>query len=137
VKFLGDFTNVRSNGEHQWGYTSELWIQDGRILGLFSGDSSSIAVGDPPTGLIVDQAFDAKTGRFSFSAQLPYSRYSFQGYLTKSTLKGRLINTTWNQSEEIILKKSKDDYSELLGDFPSYEDWKAHADRILKRLGPK
>lgn len=37
VKVIGEFTNVKSNGEHQQGYSVKLWKQDNKIYGLISG----------------------------------------------------------------------------------------------------
>jgi hypothetical protein len=71
VKPIGHFTNVKSKGEHQWGYEVELWRQDDKIYGLISGSSHSRLVGDPPTGLLEDVKFDPKTGKLSFRAKLP------------------------------------------------------------------
>ena len=137
VKVVGYFTNVQSNGEHQWGYTVKIWRQDDRIYGLFSGSSSSMTVGDPPTGILVDQVFDEKTGKFSFRTTTPSRTYHFDGILTKKVLKGRILGAITNEAEKIVLKRSKELSSEMMDEYASYEDWKAFADRILKFRGPK
>ena len=38
LKVVGTFSNVESDGEHQWGYSIALWRQDNKIYGLISGD---------------------------------------------------------------------------------------------------
>lgn len=137
VKIIGDFTNVQSNGEHQWGYSVELWRHNSKVYGLFSGSSDSMIVGDPPTGILADQVFDKKTGKLSFRTILPSHSYIFDGILTKNILKGRLLNTETNETETIILRRSKEFDSETMDEFASYEDWKEYADRILRFRGPK
>jgi hypothetical protein len=137
VKVVGDFTNVQSNGEHQWGYSVQIWRQDDRIFGLFSGTSSPMLVGDPPTGILVEQVFDEKTGKLSFSTELPSFTYSFDGTLKNDRLTGRLFNTTTNKTEHVTLKRSEESSSEMMDEFESYEDWKRYADGILKFRGPK
>ncbi len=137
VKLYGDFTNVQSNGEHQWGYSVEIWRQDDRIYGLFSGSSHSIIVGDPPTGILVDQRFDEKTGTLSFRTKLPSHHYSFDGIFTKDEIKGTLTDTTANEKERIVLKRDKESSLEIMNEFASYEDWIEYADRILKFRGTK
>ena len=137
LRVVGEFTNVQSNGEHQWGYSVEIWKQNDRVYGLFSGSSSPMTVGDPPTGILVDQLLDEKTGKFSFRTKLPWSTYYFDGILTKAVVKGRLLDTRTNKTEKIILKRSKESSSEMMDEYASYEDWKVYADRILKFRGPK
>jgi hypothetical protein len=136
IKALGDFTNVKSNGEHQWGYSVEIWKQGNKILGLISGDSASRLIGDPPTGLLENISFDAKTGKLSFRAVLPSDVYEFDGVLTKEKLKGKLSNTGINKIEIITLRRAKQESSEM-EEFESCEDWKKYADRILDFRGPK
>lgn len=136
VKVIGDFTNVKSDGEHQWGYSVEIWKQDNSIYGLFSGGSLQL-VGDPPTGILIDSEFDERSGKFSFRTKLPSYTYDFDGILTKRVLKGRLSNITTNESKEIVLKRSKEWSSEMMDEYASYEDWKKYADEILKFRGPR
>jgi hypothetical protein len=136
VKPIGDYTNVKSNGEHQWGYSVELWKQADQIHGLMSGDSASILIGDPPTGILEDIVFDAATGKISFKTKLPSYVYQFEGVLTKKKLSGRLLNTTVNKTERITLPSSKE-WSSLMDEYQTYAEWKVFADRILKFRGPK
>ena len=139
VKVVGDFTNVESNGEHQWGYSVEIWKQGDKIFGLISGDSISRLIGDPPTGILENVFFDAKTGKISFRAILPSDAYEFDGILTEKKLMGKLLNTTHNKTEKITLPRSKELSSEMdeYQSFQSYEEWKVYADSILKFRGPK
>lgn len=136
VKVVGDFTNVESNGEHEWGYSVQLWKQGDKIYGLFSGGSSSRLIGDPPTGILENLFFDTKTGKISFTAILPYYVYKFDGILMEKKLMGKILNTTANETEKITLPRSKE-WSSEMDEFQSYEDWKVYADDILKFRGPK
>ena len=136
VKVVGEFTNVESNGEHQWGYSVQIWKQGDNIFGLISGDSASRLIGDPPTGILENISFHAKTGKLSFRAILPYLTYEFDGILTKKKLTGKLLNTTHNKIEKITLPRSKE-WSSEMDEYQSYEEWKVYADSILKFRGPK
>ncbi len=136
VKVVGNFTNVEGDGEHEWGYSVQIWRQDDRIYGLFAGGSGTRLVGDPPTGVLVDQEFDEKTGRISFKTVLPGTTYHFDGHLTKSRLKGRLLHATSNETENIVLKRDKE-FSRMMDEYATHEDWKLDADRILKFRGPR
>lgn len=155
VKVVGDFTNVKSNGEHQWGYSVELWRQGDKIYGLISGSDSSRLIGDPPTGLLENVQFDPKTGRLSFRAKLTLglffgvepSRdvYQFEGVLTKKKLLGSLLATNelcpdkCPEKKKISLPRSKESSSEMeeFHTYQSFAEWKAFADRILKFRGPE
>lgn len=136
VRAVGSFTNVESNGEHQWGYSIKIWKQGDKIFGLISGDSASRLVGDPPTGILENVIFDAKTGKISFRATLPSDVYEFDGILTKKYLAGKLLNTTLNKIEKITLPKSIELSAEM-EEYQSYEEWKVYVDRILKFRGSK
>jgi hypothetical protein len=136
VKVIGEFSNVKSNGEHQWGYSIELWKQGENIYGLFSGNSSPIIVGDPPTGILENQVFSLTSGDISFKTKLPDFTYEFDGILTKEEIKGNLLNNITSKTEKITLKRSKE-WSDGMEDFHSYEEWKNYADKILMFRGSK
>jgi hypothetical protein len=135
VKVVGEFTNSKSDGEHQWGFSVQLWKQDDRVYGIFSGSSNPRAVGDPPTGILVEQILNPETGRFSFATRLPGTTFYFDGLLTNAVLKGRLLDSTTKKTEEIVLKRSKELSSEMMEDYKSYGDWKLYVDSILKFRG--
>ena len=153
---IGDFSNRKSDGEHEWGYSVELWKQEDKICGLIAGSSHSRLYGDPPTGLLEDVQFDPKTGKMSFRAKLTLGLwsdrdhrnlpsqdvYEFEGVLTAKKLKGNLLTSNelcddkCPRREQIELRRSKDS-SFLMDDYQSYSEWKSYADRILNFRGPK
>ncbi|MBK7706230.1 MAG: hypothetical protein IPJ30_10725 [Acidobacteria bacterium] len=63
VTLVGVFSNVESNGEHQWGYTIEIWRQQDRYFGLVFGDDAPRAVGDGPRASIENAVFDPGSNR--------------------------------------------------------------------------
>jgi hypothetical protein len=152
VEVVGDFTNVTSDGEHQRGYSVQIWKEGDKILGLLSGSRHSRPVGDPPTGLLENAVFDAKTSELSFSATLPGSDcgegkpaqdlFRFKGFLTSRKLSGNLFitmdfcNGQIKETEKITLQRSIE-WSSEMDEYQSYEDWKKFADDILKFRGSK
>lgn len=137
LKVVGCFSNVDSNGEHEWGFTLDIWRQGDQIYGLFAGGSTTRLVGDPPTGVLVEQVYDRKTGRFSFKSKFPYNTFSFEGVITETVVTGKLVDLSTNADEKIVLTRSKSLSEEMMVEYESYEKWKAYADKILKRRGPK
>ena len=70
VKVIGYFTNIKNDGEHQQGYSVELWKQDDNIYGLISGSSYLRLMGDPPRGILENVQFDPKSNKISFRAKV-------------------------------------------------------------------
>lgn len=151
---LGVFTNMRFTGEHQSGYSVELWQEKGRLFGLFLAAAG--LAGDTPTGLLEDVVFDQKTGRLTFRARLSTGLtfnenneqiptrdvYRFSGALKGQKLKGILEHTdALNHSmtgtkTNISLTRSKSE-SASMAEAKSYDEWRKEADEILKLRGPK
>jgi hypothetical protein len=148
IKPVGHFTNVGSNGEHQWGFAVELWRQDDKIYGWMSGSDYSRIVGDAPAAILEDVQFDPKTGKISFKAALPSNFggprrsknvHKFDGFLTKKNLTGSLLITndlcgnSCTKKKKITLSKSKKDSSDLeeFFTFGSYQEWEVWIDKIL------
>lgn len=143
VKPIGDFTNVKFNGEHQWGYSIKLWQKGDKIYGLISGDDNSRLFGDPPTGILENVQFDVLTNKFLFTAKLPKHKvFEFEGVLTKKNLKGTRIiieeqcPNNCSEKKKIVLLNSKGSSSEML-EYQNYAEWKKYADKILAFRGPK
>lgn len=154
VKRLGAFTNMRFTGEHQSGYSVELWQEKGSLFGLFL--ASAGLAGDTPTGLLEDVAFDQKTGKLSFRARLSTAStfnekneqvptrdvYRFSGVLTAQRLTGVLEHAdALNQSAagaktKVSLVRSRAE-SESMAGAKNYDEWRRWADEILKLRGPK
>ena len=71
---------------------------------------------DPPTSRFYDSAFDAATGRISFTTRLPGGERAFAGRLQSRTLTGTLTDARRRRS--IVLRKRRDrDIGLLLHDF--------------------
>ena len=154
VKRLGVFTNMRFTEEHQYGYSIELWQEKERLFGFLL--VSEGLIGDTPTGLLEDVAFDAKAGRLTFRARLSTGA-TFNGnneqvptrdvYRFKGTLKGRKLTGVLEHTDaldraatgtkkNVSLRKSESE-SESMVEARSYDEWKKEADEILKLRGPK
>lgn len=143
VKVVGDFSNVKGDGEHQWGYSVALWRQEDKILGLFSGSDDLRLIGDPPTGILENVRFDSKTGKLCFLAKLPEQHiYEFEGILTSKELSGKikitneLCSDKCPKTQKITLHLSKD-MTLTMEEYQSYSEWKAVAEKILELRGPK
>jgi hypothetical protein len=152
VSVIGCFSNVRGDGEHQWGYSVDLWQHGESVVGLVSGTNALTLIGDPPEGLLENVKFDRATGRLSFSAKLSVGLnetgswsqdvYEFDGTLTKAALKGTLRVTdascgdTCSNVRNVTLRYSED-MTALMGSETTYDEWKASVDKTLSRRGPK
>ncbi len=154
VKRLGAFTNMRFTGEHQSGYSVELWQERGKLFGLFL--ASAGLAGDTPAGLLEDVVFDPKTGKLTFGARLSTGStfganneqvptrdvYRFSGVLTDQRLAGVLEHAdALNRSAagtktRVSLTRSRSE-SESMAGAKSYDEWRRWADEILKLRGPK
>ncbi len=145
VKAVGYFTNVKSDGEHQWGYSVKLWRQDDKIYGLIFGTDNLRLIGDPPTGLLENAQFNSMTGKLSFRAKLSLGQsgggepvrdvYEFEGVLTKKKLAGNLLVTNelcadkCPEKKKITLPRSEKLSSEMeeYESYKSYAEWKSEA----------
>lgn len=153
VNAFGEFTNVKSDGEHEWGYSVQVWRQGDEIYGLISGQSEPRLIGDAPAGLLESTNFDPKTGGFSFRAKLTLGLfagkpsqnvYEFEGILTKKRLEGSLTTTNelcpdkCPEKKKISLLRSRELSSEMeeYNTYKSYREWKEYADKILRSRGP-
>jgi len=148
---VGAFQKWRLSDEHQYGYEVDLWQQGDRVFGLLLvGDGPA---GDTPAGMLEDVEFDSHSGRLSFSARLTtglhYCRehdgvpsrdvFRFSGVLSKRDLAGRFQHSEAlhpaeaPRTEHVALRRSARDLTVPA----SYAEWKADADRTLKRRGPR
>jgi hypothetical protein len=113
-------------------------------------------IGDTPTGLLEDVAFDPKTGRLTFRARLSTGStfngnngqvptrdvYRFNGTLRGQKLTGVLEHTDASDraaagtKKNVSLRRSKSASGSMIK-ARSYEEWKKEADEILKLRGPK
>lgn len=154
VKRLGVFTNMKFSEEHQSGYSVELWQEKDRFFGYFL--SSAGLIGDTPTGLLEDVAFDPKTGKLSFRARLSMGMtldknnkevpsrdvYQFKGALKGQRLTGvleytnALDSSAKGEKTNVSLRKSKSATASM-SQAKNYDAWKKEADEILQFRGPK
>jgi hypothetical protein len=152
MSVVGNFRNVKSDGEHEWGYSVALWRTGNEIVGFVSGADSLRLIGDSPTGLLENVTFDPATNRLSFTAKLSvgitdsgnWSRnlYEFDGILKKKVLEGTLrtsddsCGSACSKSRKVRPRFHKG-MTQVMSEFENYEEFKARADEILKRRGPK
>lgn len=143
VKVIGYFTNVKGDGEHQWGYSVMIWKQEDKIYGFISGDDDLRLIGDPPTGILEDVQFDSRTGKLSFIAKLPTQNvYEFEGVLMNKKLKGNIKVTNQlcadkcAKPKKITLRYSND-MTLAMQEYQSFAEWKGDYSEVLKRRGPK
>jgi hypothetical protein len=154
VRRLGVFTNMRFTGEHQYGYSVELWQEKDRLFGLLL--VSEGLIGDTPTGLLEDVVFDHGTGKLTFRARLSTGStfnsnneqvptrdvYRFNGTLKGQKLAGVLEHTdalgqaASSTKKNVSLRRSKGE-SESMIKARSYDEWEKEAAEILKLRGPK
>ncbi|QWP76016.1 hypothetical protein J5226_20820 [Lysobacter sp. K5869] len=75
VETVGEYSNVRvshSEDPHAYGYTVELYRQNGELFGLLYSDQG--LVGDTPRGRLQDLRYDPASGALSFRAKLTLGR---------------------------------------------------------------
>lgn len=154
VKRLGAFTNMRATAEHQYGYSVQLWQEGDRVFGLFQ--ASEGLIGDTPTGLLEDVAFDPRTGSMSFRALLSMGmtvdknnkevpsrdRFEFKGVLKNRKLIGNLIQA--NETNELAIDSKKKitlalskSETAAMSRAASYDEWKSETDEILAVRNPR
>ncbi|MEP6900603.1 MAG: hypothetical protein ABJA66_02570 [Actinomycetota bacterium] len=157
VKVTGDFTNVKSDGEHQQGYSVKLWKQDDKFYGLISGSGYLRQMGDPPKGILENVRFDPQSNKLSFQSKLllalihdrpdsgyvpSWGFYEFEGILTNNKLEGnikvtdQLCGNKCPDIKKITLRRSKK-WSLVLSEYQSYIEWKTYVDEITEVQIPK
>lgn len=152
VKIVGAFKNVKSDGEHAYGYSIELWKYRDGIVGLISAHRGLI--GDPPTGILENVQFDSASKKLSFRAKVTLGLFSdrnhsnvpsrdilqFDGFLTDRKLKGKLVITNelcadkCPETKELSLRFWKNGTSRM-SDYSSFKEWESLTKEILKRRG--
>lgn len=154
IQIVGVFTDMRSTGEHAYGYRVELWRQGRRPFGLFM--ASQGLAGDTPAGLLEDVEFDSGTGRMAFRARLTMGLFSsrryrnvpsrdvfqFAGTLSLDTLRGvldvsnALTPEQAPRREAVVLRRSAEE-SQGMSAPRSCSEWLEGVAAILKFRGPK
>ncbi len=162
VELFGVYSNAKSNdGEHESGYTLELWRDKEGLFGVFMVHGPQI--GDPAKGMISDVGYDATTGRLHFTAKLSISRgYSttdsqgrvqtvapsrdwveFEGVLTGKTVTGAVtIRSSGPFGGKVSLSlprqvKWEEDFHPTDLRPKTCAEWMDQMAESLQRLGPK
>jgi hypothetical protein len=117
IKAIGCFANVRSDGEHAYGYSVRLWARGMEIIGVIDYHQGLLA--DPPMGVLTDVQYDPATGKISFEAKLTsglhYCRehkgvpsqdlLSFQGFLGADGLEGDIVLKDQLDSPPVVVDR--------------------------------
>ena len=152
IAFLGEYSNMRSTGEHQYGSSIMLWRAGKSYIGHFS---NSEGAGDTPMGMLENVVYNAKTGRISFSAKLTMGSHhckehsdipsrdliEFNGQLKRESLVGEITfkdmlhDGKVASKQEAVLKKAAGGGESFFG--KAYGEWQARTRTILEARGPK
>jgi hypothetical protein len=138
VRIFGAYSNLRYTEEHAYGYLLRVWKVEDRLVGFFSFTEGRQA--DFDTGTLDNVTFHPNTGRLSFDSYDGLFRFS--GTLRHDVVSGRLtrVGSTDGRiaarTERVRLRRSRSSV-EVMREYPDFEHWKAEADAILKRVGPR
>ncbi len=152
VSPLGEFSDVKANGDHANGFVLQLWTQGKVVFGIFAVYTG--APSDPPSGLLEHARYDPDSGKLSFKARVSLgvivrahgrqepSRdlFQFEGVLGRGGISGWLKRSDLlnpdgpTRSAVVSLRRIKE---KPLGAPASYAEWKKQADEILRARGPK
>jgi hypothetical protein len=67
VRWLGEFSNLESDGEHESGFSIALWNDREALIGILFAHSGLI--GDPPRGFLEDVNYDRASGAITFEVR--------------------------------------------------------------------
>jgi hypothetical protein len=151
---VGCFTNVRSNGEHADGYSVQLWLIQGKIIGMI--DFHRGLLGDPPMGVLTDIGYNPESGKLSFKAKLTIGLHycrnhkgtpsrdllAFEGRLKEDKLEGDIVIEEQSDSPPVVVDKRKKFVMRRDEDcrpeaFEYFEVWRWYYDPVFKSRGPK
>jgi len=154
ITSVGCFMNVNGNGEHEYGYTVQLWFRGDRIIGLVYYHCGLI--GDAPMGILTDVRYDAPSGKISFKAKLTsglhscrihrnvpsHDLLSFKGFLKPDGLVGNIRIEDQLDSPPAVMD-SRDNFVMLRDsrcltqNYESYDEWWRVWEPAYKVRGPK
>ena len=152
---LGSYANIKSDGEHAYGYSVDLWSHGTEVVGLV-GYHEGLA-GDAPAGMLTDVRFNRSTGDIAFSAKLTIGAHtcavhsnlpshdllSFRGQLRGRSLRGTFTLEDHLHTPPIVGSRAAvtlhDDRSRspYLRGYATLDAWRADYRKKLERLGPK
>ncbi len=149
VRFVGTYSNVVYTAEHEYGYTAELWREQGHLQGLLF--VSAGLQGDKPAGRL--ENIREELGRLSFRAKLSVgwsqvngkdvparNLFTFSGVLSAGELRGVITESEgWHpqlpvKREDVVLRLRPG-----ASPFPegSREEWERWIGVVLQARGPK
>ena len=154
IASIGCFMNVKGDGEHEYGYSAQLWFQGDRIIGFIYYHCGLI--GDSPMGILTDVRYDAPTGKISFKAKLTsglhscrihknvpsHDLLSFNGFLKPDGLTGNIRiedkldspPAVMDSRDSLVMLRSG---SCLTQNYKSYNEWWRTWEPVYKVRGAK
>ena len=126
---VGEFTNMRFTGEHQYGYELTLWRAGGCLVGFFYRADG--LAGDTPMGELQNVAYDSKSGRLSFESKLRTGNVTFAGEFRA----GRVTGIVTPGRDHVTLRPTNAQ-ADLISGPRTYRQWRDYWAPILRRLGP-
>ncbi|MHB9100628.1 MAG: hypothetical protein ACYC2E_03830 [Sulfuricella sp.] len=139
VVFIGSYEKVESStGEHCYGYSIDIWKQNGQPFGLLHYHTG--LCGDPPCGVLEAVNYDAKNGKLSFNVETRLSKFRFSGKLTRDSLTGSLQESptgqiSWTKGKVDLPRKRDSTTEEFYGEPRSLAEWHARYDSYGRCLG--
>jgi hypothetical protein len=147
IRAIGEFSNVRTTGEHAYGYSVQLWRVDNSVDGLLMIYARE--AGDPPTAMLDGVSFKPRTGALSFTVKMTTGcdvlpglklkpareSFEFSGVLIDDILKGKISRRDLDRSEssptvqEVELARRPDAALLQAG---SYSEWKDKAEEMAR-----
>ena len=154
VKAFGSYRNVYSDGEHESGYSLDLWSYGGKLIGIIRVHRG--LVGDAPAGMLDDVAYSRSTHKLSFRSKVTIGLFSdlthkevpsqdlvtVTGVLTRARLSGRVVivnklcDKGCRESHHVVLRRERQQTS-YLKNFRNYDAWKESVKIILDTYGPQ
>ncbi len=154
ITSIGCFMNVKSNGEHAYGYSAQLWLQGYRIIGFIYYHCG--LAGDAPMGMLADVHYDAPSGKISFKAKLTsglhscrihknipsHDLLSFNGFLKPDGLVGDIRIEDQLDSPPAVMD-SRDNFvmlrdpSCLTKNYYGYDEWWRVWEPVYKARGAR
>lgn len=147
---LGSFSSLQQDNEHCKGYSVELWRGGDSLWGLFR--TCAGLTGDIVTSIVSIRNYDKRSGAISFETALSLGmdyvkggseipskdHFLFVGTLSDGALVGKLQKTDEvdpnhkPRMSSINLRRRK----ENLPSFLNSEDWRRHAEELIKNSQP-
>ena len=155
VKRIGSFTNASSDGQHEAGFTVNLWMHEGRPVGILTYHIG--LVGDSPRGILEDVKFAPASGDLAFRVKLSLGQVVrpgkglipsrdvlvFTGRLEDDAVSGVFVESSFSEPKPGVVgrydvKLSRDDSATWVkASYENYAAWRSAHEKQLKAFGPK